>query len=215
MSKELIDFLNLVANWVLPILTIFISIIWRINEKNKLKSNLNIKLIDKYHSIEFYKGVRSTVWSTYVKWSFLPPKKQENYQKDVMRGWIDYDNNNIYTNDEILKHEISLNNIDINHHLDEVKKDYLTEHQALTIYFSFWTTVYTFLKTKPSRQIIEYWQQLYNYDKSFIGKLREMVKAAWHEKENNIPTWVSVTSGLEEIFENINSQNTKHPKKAH
>jgi hypothetical protein len=176
MSNGVIVWLDLISKLIVPVITVFISILWKTNENKKLKSSLQVRLIERYHSVEFYKEVRSTVWNIYVKWFFLPEEKRMAYQQDVIRGWVNYNNKEIFTAEEILTHEISLENIDINHHLDDVKKDSLTEHQALSIYFSFWITVYDFLKTKPGAKFIEYWKNNYDYDKLFIFELRKMIK---------------------------------------
>ena len=129
---------------VLSAVAILITIWMTIWGKKSDQAKQNIQLIEQFFSSDFFKNVRSIVWEIDVKWFNLPDEKREAYRKEVVLGWVGYLNG---SSNDILNHEVANDRIDIDHHLDEVKIDYLTEHQALSMYIGFWIKLYTYYET--------------------------------------------------------------------
>ncbi len=101
--------------------------------------------MEKYHGIDFYRDIRSVVWEMHVKWFSLPEKERDEYRKNVVLGWKGYSG---MSERELLNNEIAPELANINHHLTQIKKEALTEHQILSIFLSFWSTLYQYFESE-------------------------------------------------------------------
>ena len=186
---------NLVLSGVAILITIWMTI-WG---KKSDQAKQNIQLIEQFSSSDFFKNVRSIVWEIDVKWFNLPDEKREAYRKEVVLGWVGYLNG---SSNDILNHEVAKDRIEIDHHLDEVKIDYLTEHQALSVYIGFWIKLYTYYETKEiSKTALRIWKQYYEYDRRFLKDLRrEILRTSVSMQNSEKPQWIVVTEKLEKTL---------------
>ena len=166
---------SLVLSAVAILITIWVTI-WG---KKSDQAKQNIQLIEQFFSSDFFKNVRSIVWEIDVKWFNL----------------------NGSSND-ILNHEVAKDRIEIDHHLDEVKIDYLTEHQALSVYIGFWIKLYTYYETgEISKKALRIWKQYYEYDRCFLKDLRrEILRISVSMQNSEKPQWIVITEKLEKTW---------------
>ena len=183
---------SLVLSAVAILITIWVTI-WG---KKSDQAKQNIQLIEQFFSSDFFKNVRSIVWEIDVKWFHLPDEKREAYRKEVVLGWVGYRNG---SSNDILNHEVAKDRIEIDHHLDEVKIDYLTEHQALSVYIGFWIKLYTYYETREiSKKALRIWKQYYEYDRCFLKDLRrEILRISVSMQNSEKPQWIVITEKLE------------------
>lgn len=186
---------SLVLSAVAILITIWVTIWGKMSEQSKQ----NVQLIEQFLSSDFLKDIWSVVWEIDMKWFYLPDEKREAYRQEVVSGWVGFLNG---PPDEILRHEVANERLYINHHLDEVKKDYLTEHQALSIYIGFWIKLYTYYETwEISKKSLKMWKGYYDYDRRFIQDLRREILQTLASMQNyETPNWVIITGKLEKAF---------------
>lgn len=187
------------SDQVLSGVAILITIWMTIWGKNSDQAKQNIQLIEQFSSPDFFKNVRSIVWEIDVKWFNPPDEKRKAYRKEVVLGWVGYLNG---SSNDILNHEVAKDRIEIDHHLDEVKMDYLTEHQALSVYIDFWIKLYTYYETKEiSKKALRIWKQYYEYNRRFLKDLRrEILRTSVSMQNPEKPQWIVVTEKLEKTL---------------
>lgn len=186
---------SLILSAVAILITIWVTIWGKISDQSKQ----NVQLIEQFLSSDFLKNIWSVVWEIDLKWFYLPTEKREEYRQEVVCGWVGFLNG---SSNDILSHEVAKDRIDINHHLDEVKKEYLTEHQALSVYIGFWIKLYTYYETgEISKKSLKMWKGYYDYDRRFIQDLRREILQTLASMQNyETPNWVIITGKLEKAF---------------
>lgn len=194
---KIVSLLDIVSSFLLSIVAIIITYYLSKKDNKAAQKRLNIELMERYHGIDFYRDIISVVWEIRIKWFNLPKKKRDEYHKEVVLGWEGYSD---MSGSESLNHEIPPNFMTINHHLTPIKKDALTEHQALTIYLSFWSTLYQYFESESiSDDFISVWKEKYYYNQEFIASLRDAIRDR-KKDEDYLPTWVTTTEKLELFF---------------
>lgn len=189
------DLGSLILSAVAILITIWVTL-WG---KRSDQSKQNVQLIERFLSSDFLKNIWSVVWEIDLKWFYLPTEKREEYRHEVVSGWVGFLNG---SSNDILSHEVAKDRINIDHHLDEVKKEYLTEHQALSVYIGFWIKLYTYYETgEISKKSLKMWKGYYDYDRRFIQDLRREILQTLASMQNyETPNWVIITGKLEKAF---------------
>ena len=97
------------------------------------QSKQNVQLIEQFLSSDFLKNIWSVVWEIDLKWFYLPTEKRDEYRREVVCGWVGFLNG---SSNDILSHEVAKDRINIDHHLDEVKKR--ISHRAPSVKRIYW-----------------------------------------------------------------------------
>lgn len=186
---------SLILSVVAILITIWVTLWGKMSDQSKQ----NVQLIEQFLSSDFLKNIWSVVWEIDLKWFYLPTEKRDEYRREVVCGWVGFLNG---SSNYILSHEVAKDRINIDHHLDEVKKEYLTEHQALSVYIGFWIKLYTYYETgEISKKSLKMWKGYYDYDRRFIHDLRrEILQTLASMRNYETPNWVIITEKLEKAF---------------
>ena len=186
---------SLILSVVAILITVWVTLWGKMSDQSKQ----NVQLIEQFLSSDFPKNIWSVVWEIDLKWFYLPTEKRDEYRHEVVCGWVGFLNG---SSNDILSHEVAKDRINIDHHLDEVKKEYLTEHQALSVYIGFWIKLYTYYETgEISKKSLKMWKGYYDYDRRFIHDLRrEILQTLASMRNYETPNWVIITEKLEKAF---------------
>lgn len=186
---------SLILSVVAILITIWVTLWGKMSDQSKQ----NVQLIEQFLSSDFLKNIWSVVWEIDLKWFYLPTEKRDEYRREVVCGRVGFLNG---SSNDILSHEVAKDRINIDHHLDEVKKEYLTEHQALSVYIGFWIKLYTYYETgEISKKSLKMWKGYYDYDRRFIHDLRrEILQTLASMRNYETPNWVIITEKLEKAF---------------
>ena len=186
---------SLILSVVAILITIWVTLWGKMSDQSKQ----NVQLIEQFLSSDFLKNIWSVVWEIDLKWFYLPTEKRDEYRHEVVCGWVGFLNG---SSNDILSHEVAKDRINIDHHLDEVTKEYLTEQQALSVYIGFWIKLYTYYETgEISKKSLKMWKGYYDYDRRFIQDLRREILQTLASMQNyETPNWVIITGKLEKAF---------------
>ncbi len=188
---------DIVSSVVLSLTAIVVTIVFFIMQKKSAMNALQASLIQQFFSVEYFKDVRSIMWEIEVKWFNLPDSEREKYRDEVILGWAGYKD---FSPEVMLKHEVPAERIRDDHHLTFIKREGITEHQALSVYLAFWILLYNYYESKElDEKHIVFWKCYYEYEQRFIEDFRDKVIKRISDNETK-PEWIMATKELERIF---------------
>jgi len=195
-------------------------------EKKESERRANaIALVERIHSLQFYKEVSAPAWEVIVKWRHWTGPRGDEYRFSVVSGHINYQQ--IDFEDPDKRSQLGHNFVRFHHHFHpadypdhetggEASVGYvqstLSEHQALSYWLEYWGNVHTMIEARLVdedlvRRSLADW---YGYWAELVIELRWIVERLYEEKLNSkrrpddigeqLPNWIRETRALEESF---------------